>query len=207
MIRVVLIVALSGFLVLFFFLPTVYTAERLTGQIKIEHELNRHYWGERHALQALSLTMDLHGESRAATRLPAQPDPAAATGLESLGARQLEQVAATLLRNPYTAGMDALVLLLLYRLVCLLMLSPIALLFLCACLADGFAIRWVRSKEFRPFNPEIYATAAVMCMLTTLTTLLAFLFPVTFHPFAIIVSPLLISALAGWAVSHYHARG
>lgn len=210
MIRYLLIGTLVLFLLLLFALPAKYGADRLIAQLRIEHELNRAYWGEDFAWQSLALAMSIHAAGLAAAQpaaaaLPGSAPANPAVALDAAG-KQIEATVARLFDNPYTASVGALMTLFAYRMGCFLLALPLALLFVFACMLDGFTLRWVKSRDFRAHNPEIYAAFGTLAVLVVGATLVASLFPITIYPYLLLLPPTLTGIGAGFAIANYHAR-
>lgn len=207
MIRIVFIGTMIAFLGVLFTLPSVFPADRFVQQIRVEHELNSEYWGEGQAVRALAMTFAWRGEERVETGAPMAPGARVATGPMDVFARaRVDDVRVRLFRNQYMSSIDAMMTLLIYRACCLLLVLPVLVVFMSACMADGLVVRWVRSRELRPPNPEVYASFGALGVLVLCGSLIVFLFPLTLHPIALLMSPMLIGGFSSAAVANYHAR-
>ena len=61
-IRVVWTSSLILLLILVLYLPSAHPPERFIAQLSVEHERNRAFWGEEHALRILSRMLELHAD-------------------------------------------------------------------------------------------------------------------------------------------------
>lgn len=207
MIRIVFIGTMIAFLGVLFILPSVFPADRFVQQIRVEHELNSEYWGEGKAVRALAMTFAWRGDERVETEVPAATGARMATGpMDVLAGARFDDVRVRLFRNQYMSSIDAMMTLLIYRACCLLLVLPVLVVFMSACMADGLVVRWVRSRELRPPNPEVYASFGALGVLVLCGSLIVFLFPLTLHPIALLTPPMLIGVFSSGAVANYHAR-
>ena len=69
-IRVVSTISLILLLILVLYLPSAYPPEHFISQLDIEHERNRAFWGEEHALRILSRMLELHTDAKQASPIP-----------------------------------------------------------------------------------------------------------------------------------------
>lgn len=207
MIRIVFIATMVAFLGVLFTLPSVFPADRFMQQIRAEYELNSEYWGDGKAVRALAMTLAWRGEERTDTATPAVTAPRGATNpMDVIARARFDDARVRLFRNQYMTSIDAMMTLLIYRACCLLLVLPVILVFMGACMADGLVVRWARIRELRPPNPEAYASFGALGVFVLCGSLIVFLFPVTLHPFALIAPPMLMGVFIGAAVANYHAR-
>lgn len=208
MIRIVAIATMVLFLCLFFYLPSAYGPDRFLDQIRIEHELNNRICGEDHAIHVLDRAITLHGDIQSNPPIPARFAAApASTQLDAVAAQRLSEASARLLNNQYTRSIDALLTLFLFRLSGLIEWLPLLVGFVVACVIDGFLRRSIKSKQFEPHSAELFSFHMALCVLVTCGSLVLSLFPVTFHPFALIAPPILIGLFGNQGIANFHAHG
>ncbi len=208
MIRITAIATMVLFLCLFFYLPSVYGPERFLDQIHLEHDLNDRYCGEEHALRVLDRAMTLHGEVQSNAPSPVALSAAAASSpVDAVAAKRLSEATARLFNNQYTRSIDALLTLFLFRLSGLIEWFALLVGFVVACVIDGYLRRSIRSKQFEEHSAELFSLNMALAVLIVCGSLVLFLLPVTFHPFALIAPPILVGLFGDQGIANYHAHG
>lgn len=208
MIRVVAIGTMAIFLVVLFYLPSVYQPSRFFDQLRSEHEAIAEHWGEEHALRVLARAIDLHGGVKREPPIPtAYQGGQRGAGAGSVAAHRLSEASARLFDNEYTRSISALLALFFFRLSSMVELLPLAGAFLLACVVDGLVVRRVKSREFRPHSPELFAAHAAMVVLLACGCLVLFLVPLAWHPVAMPVPFMLAGLFVNQAVANFHAKG
>lgn len=208
MIRIAAIATMVLFLCLFFYLPSVYGPERFLDQIHVEHALNDRFCGEAHALRVLDRAITLHGEVQSNSPSPAAVSAAAASSpVETAAAQRLAEAGARLFNNQYTRSIDALVTLFLFRVSGLLEWLALLVGFVVACVIDGFLRRSIKGKQFEQHSAELFSFHMALAALIVLGSLVLFLLPVTFHPFALIAPPVLVGLFGNQSIANYHSHG
>lgn len=207
-IRVVSAVSLVWVLISVLYLPAAHPPHRFLSQLRIEHELNAEFWGGDYALRILARMLDLHEERQQASPLPRPFTEAPTPGqVDVTVAAQIAQMTSRLTGNPYFRSLDALLALATYRFSMFAQWLPYLLVFVLAAVFDGAMRRLVKGKEFLQHNPEMYALYASMAIMVACGTVVAFVVPVTLHPFFLVTVPVWIAIFASLALANYHVRG
>lgn len=208
MIRIVAIATMVLFLCLFFYLPSVYGPDRFLDQIHIEHDLNNRFCGEDHAIHVLDRAMALHGNVQSNPAVsPATGAAQASTQLDAVAAQRLSEASARLFNNQYTRSIDALLTLFFFRLSGLIEWLALLVAFVVACVIDGYLRRSTKSKQFEQHSAELFSFHMALCVLVVCGSLVLFLLPVTFHPFALIAPPILVGLFGNQSIANFHAHG
>lgn len=208
MIRIVAIATMALFLCLFFYLPSVYGPDRFLDQIHVEHALNERFCGEAHALRVLDRAITLHGDVEARSPRPAAASAAPLSSrVDAVAAYRLAEATAQLFNNHYTRSIDALLTLFLFRVAGLIDWLPFLMAFVVACVLDGYLRRSVKSSEFEEHSAEHVGVYWALGTLVVCGSLVLSLLPVTFHPFFLIVPPILVGVFGNQAIANYHGRG
>jgi len=207
-IRVVWIISLMLLLMLVLYLPSAQPPERFVAQLSVEHERNRAFWGEEHALRILSRMLALHTGAKEASPIP---DTFANAGsrrhVDSTTASEMSQMSARLFNNQYFKSIGALFALATYRFSAFVEWLPYLAVFVFAALLDGFIRRIVKSKEFLQHKPELFALHASLVIVIACGTIVAFVLPITIHPLLLGLAPASIAMAGSLAVANYHHRG
>lgn len=206
MIRFVSTVSLLALLMLVLYLPSACPPQRFIDQLRVEANLNNVFWGRDHATRIMARMLDFQSATKNVSPVPSMRDAPAATGVDTAVASEMLQVNHRLFNNPYFRSIDALLILATYRLSALLEWLPVLLVLILANLFDGILLRIVKSKEFIQHSPEVFALNACGAIMTACATVLAFVLPITFHPLALPIVPLVISIFASRAVANFHRR-
>jgi hypothetical protein len=208
MIRIVALTSLAALLVLVLYLPSAYPPDRFLAQVRIEHAINHGVWGHGPALRILDRALAMQSSSRDASPIPTATAAAPAQPpVDAALAAHLSTATARLFGNPYFRSIEALATLGIYRVASLLEWLPVLVVFVAAAFFDGLICRTVKSKEFLHHNPEAFAVYGSFLVLTCCATAIAFILPVTLHPYLIASAPLVVAASGGLAVANFHARG
>src|SRR5437667_12692799 len=97
-IRVVSTISLILLLILVLYLPSAHPPEHFISQLSIEHERNRAFWGEDHALRILSRMLELHTDAKQASPLPSTLVSAERRNqVDSVAASRMSQMSTSLL--------------------------------------------------------------------------------------------------------------
>ena len=207
-IRVVWIISLILLLILVLYLPSAHPPERFIAQLSAEHERNRAFWGEEHALRILSRMLELHADAKQASPIPETLAPAESRSqVRSASASQMSQMSARLFNNQYFKSIGALFALATYRLSAFVEWLPLLSVFALAAFLDGFIRRIVKSKEFLQHKPELFALHASLVIVIACGTIVAFVVPFTVHPLLLGLAPVGTAIVGSLAVANYHYRG
>lgn len=206
MIRFVATTSLVALLVLVLYLPSAYPPERFVEQVRIEHGMNRDFWGVARAAQVLSRTLDFQANTKPASPVPTVADAPMPNAVNAAVTNEMSQVNRRLFNNPYFRSIDALLVLAIYRLAVLLECLPILMVFMVAVVFDGFMLRIVKSKEFLLLSPEAYAVHVCAAIVTACATVIAFVLPVTLPSLALPAVPVALSIFMRGAVANFHRR-
>ena len=207
-IRVVWIISLMLLLMLVLYLPSAHPPDRFIAQLSVEHERNRAFWGEEHALRILSRMLALHTGAKEASPIP---DTFASAGsrsqVDSTAASEMSRMSTRLLNNQYFKSIGALFALATYRFSAFVEWLPYLAVFVFAALLDGFIRRIVKSKEFLQHKPELFALHASLVIVIACGTVVALVLPITIHPLLLGLAPASIAIVGSLAVANYHHRG
>ena len=158
--------------------------------MSVEHERNRAFWGEEHALRILSRMLELHADAKQTSPIPDTLAPAESRSqVDSATASQMSQMSTRLFNNQYFKSIGALFALATYRFSAFVEWLPYLSVFVLAAFLDGFIRRIVKSKEFLQHNPELFALHASLVILIICGTVVAFVLPVTVHPLLLALVP------------------
>jgi len=206
-IRAVAVVSLLCLLVLVLYLPSAHPPERFLAQLRTEHQATVTFWGEAPALRILSRALGMQDVARQATPVPSAVDAPLTSAVTGAVAQEMVSVNQRLFNNAYFRSIDALVLLAAFRLSTLLEWLPWLAAFALAVLADGWIARLIKSKEFRPHDPELFALYACLAIVVACATVVGFVVPMTLHPIVLPGVPIAISVLLSRAVGSFRRRG
>jgi hypothetical protein len=207
-IRVVWILSLMLLLMLVLYLPSAHPPEQFIAQLSVEHERNRAFWGEEHALRILSRMLALHTGAKEASPIP---DTFASAGsrsqIDSTTASEMSRMSTRLFNNQYFKSIGALFALATYRFSAFVEWLPYLAVFVFTALLDGFIRRIVKSKEFLQHKPELFALHASLVIVIVCGTVVALVLPITIHPLLFGLAPASIAIVGSLAVANYHHRG
>ena len=207
-IRLVSAVSMILLLILVLYLPSAHPPERFITQLSVEHERNRAFWGEEHALRILSRMLQLHADAKQTSPIPDTLAPAESRSqVDSVAASQMSQMSVRLFNNQYFKSIGALFALAAYRFSAFVEWLPYVSVFVLAAFLDGFIRRIVKSKEFLQHKPELFALHASLVILIACGTVVAFVVPITVHPLLLGLVPASIGIFGSLAVANYHHRG
>ena len=207
-IRVVWIISLMLLLMLVLYLPSAHPPERFIAQLSVEHERNRAFWGEEHALRILSRMLALHTGAKEASPIPDTFASASSRSqVDSTAASEMSRMSTRLFNNQYFKSIGALFALATYRLSAFVEWLPYLAVFVFAALLDGFIRRIVKSKEFLQHKPELFALHASLVIVIACGTIIAFVLPITVHPLLLGLAPVSVAIVGSLAVANYHHRG
>lgn len=206
MIRFVSTASLAALLALMLYLPSATPPERFLDQLRAEHALTAEVLGGDHATRILARMLDWQATAQQATPDPSAADALAPTQVDLAVARQMADLNQRLFGNRYFRSIDTLLVLATYRLSVLIEWLPAELVFILAAMFDGFLVRIVKSKEFHQHDPEMFALHVCAAVMTTCTTVLALVLPVTLHPLVFSVVPIAIGGFVSRALADFHRR-
>ena len=188
MIRVIAVAALTLLLVFVLYLPAANPPERFLQQIRIEHDLNAAVWGEARAELILDRALAMNNALSSASPVPTTAQAPLTDQMAEAVAQEMARVNQRFFGNAYFRSIDTLLLLGTFRLAGLFEWLPMQALAILAVVIDGFIVRILRSKEFKPHDPEWFALHASALVLLACASIVAFVVPLT-------ISPLLVAAL------------
>ena len=204
MIRIISIAALTALLVFVLYLPAAHPPERFLAQIRTEHALNIAFWGDRQAVRILERMLSTNATAASASPVPRPSQAPAADRVDQAVATEMELVNRRFFGNAYFRSIDALLLLATFRLACLLDWFPVEAGLLLALIADGLFVRILRSKEFKPHDPEWFALHASVFVLLVCSSIVAFVIPLTMTPALLAGLPLGGAFFLSRMVSNFH---
>lgn len=207
MIRAVAILSLVILLILVLYVPSAHPPERFLAQLRDEHQIAIGYWGLQPATHMLVRAVRMQEETATVTPIPAARDAPSTSAVNGAVLLEMTSVNQRLFNNPYFRSVDALLLLASYRLSTLLEWLPLLAAFVMATIADGGFARFIKAKEFRQHDPEMFALYASLGIVMLCATVIGFVWPTRPHPLLLPCSPLVIGALVGRALGCFHRRG
>jgi hypothetical protein len=207
MIRAVAILSLLILLILVLYVPSAHPPERFLALMRNEHQIATGYWGLQPATHILDRTVRMQEATANVTPIPAAKDAPSASAVNGAMLLEMTSVNQRLFNNPYFRSVDALLLLASYRLSTLLEWLPLLAAFVMAAIADGGFARFIKAKEFRQHDPEMFAWYASLGIVVLCATVIGFVWPMRLHPLLLPCAPLVIGALVGRAMGCFHLRG
>lgn len=206
MIRAIAVVSLVGLLILVLYVPSSHPPEMFIKQLRAEYKTAADFWGEDAAMRMLSRAMRAQDSARQITPVPSSQYAVPANAVNNAVSREMASVNERLFNNAYFRSIDALLLLASFRFALMCEWLPWLVVFMAAAVMDGSFVRLVKSKELLHHDPEMFALYVCTTMLLGCGTILAFVWPISLHPFLVPCVPLAIGALLGLAVQHFHRR-
>ena len=207
MIRMISVAALTLLLVFVLYLPAVHPPERFVAQVRREHLLQIAFWGVDRADRILARALSTVEEVRAVSPVP---DPVQAPRSDRMAqavSQEMDRVNERFFANRYFRSINALVFLAAYRVHALLAWWPAEAFIGGTLLADGLFVRAIRSREFKPHDPERFALHACACILVACAAIIAFVVPVAVTPATLGLLVPIASAFAGRAIANFHNTG
>jgi len=198
-------IALAITILFVLYLPAANPPERFLDQVRAEHDLNGAFWGTDDAMRILERAMVLHsrqGDLTPAAFSAAQPAPT--NPLTEAVSRQMSDVTVRLFRSSYFQGVDAIVFLATYRASSLIQWLPFVAIFVLIACFDGYVVRLIRSKQFQEHSPAYFGLFSIGAILTFALTVVILVLPVSLHPVAFGIAPMLVGILTAHAISHFH---
>lgn len=141
------------------------------------------------------------------TPIPAAKDAPSTSAVNGAVLLEMTSVNQRLFNNPYFRSVDALLLLASYRLSTLLEWLPLLAAFVMAAIADGGFARFIKAKEFRQHDPEMFAWYASLGIVVLCATVIGFVLPMRLHPLLLPCAPLVAGTLVSRALGCFHLRG
>lgn len=207
MIRWVAIVSLTALLVLVLYLPSAYPPAHFVARLRAEHEQLASVWSESHAERVLTRTLSAQESAKAGSPVPNQNQAPDTSGVNSAVAQEMSAVNARLFGNPYFRSIDSLLVLASYRFFALVEWLPWMMVFCCAALFDGMALRAVKAKQFAHHDPEFFALYACGAIMVACATVVAMVLPFALPMFVLPGSLVTLAMLVAGALSNFHRRG
>lgn len=207
MIRAVAILSLVVLLILVLYVPSAHPPERFLAQLRDEHQIATRYWGLQSAAHMLDRAVRMQEATANVTPIPAAKDAPSTSAVNGAVLLEMTSVNQRLFNNTYFRSVDALLLLASYRLSTLLEWLPILSAFVIAAIADGGFARFIKAKEFRQHDPEMFALYASLGIVVLCASVIGFVWPMRLHPLLLPCAPLVVGALTGRALGCFHRRG
>jgi len=160
MIRIITVAALTLLLVFVLYLPAANPPERFLAQIRREHTINASFWGETRAELILDRALTMNQALSAASPVPSTAQAPQTDHMAQAVAQEMERVNQRFFGNTYFRSIDSLLLLATFRLAALFEWLPVQAFVVLAIVIDGLIVRILRSKEFKPHDPEWFALHA-----------------------------------------------
>lgn len=207
MIRAVAVLSLVILLTLVLYVPSAHPPERFLAQLRGEHQIATGYWGLQPATHMLDRAVRMQEATANVTPIPAAKDAPSTSAVNGAVLLEMTSVNQRLFNNPYFRSVDALLLLASYRLSTLLEWLPLLAVFVMAAIADGGFARFIKAKEFRQHDPEMFALYASLGIVVVCAMVIGFVWPMRLHPLLLPCAPLVIGVLVGRALGCFHLRG
>jgi len=207
MIRVIAVAALTLLLVAVLYLPAANPPERFLKQIRIEHDLNADVWSEARAERILDRAMAMNGALSSVSPVPTTAQAPHTDRMAEAVAREMARVNQRFFGNAYFRSIDTLLLLGTFRLAGLFEWLPVQAFAILAVVVDGFIVRILRSKEFKPHDPEWFALHASALVLLACASIVTFVVPLTISPLLVAALPVAGGFFFSRVVANFHRRG
>lgn len=207
MIRVISIAALTLLLVFVLYLPAANPPERFLAQIRYEHDLHAAFWGNARAELIMERTLAMNNALSSASPVPNANHAPRTDHMGKAVAQEMERVNQRFFGNVYFRSIDTLLLLATYRLAALFEWLPVQAFVILAIVIDGFIVRILRSKEFKPHDPEWFALHASAFVLLACASIVAFVVPTTIAPMLLAALPVGGALFFSRVVANFHRRG
>ncbi|MCL1961970.1 MAG: DUF4400 domain-containing protein [Desulfovibrionaceae bacterium] len=204
MIRAIAIAALTLLLVFVPYLPAANPPGRFLAQVRIEHGLQTRLWGEDRAERIMERALAMNGALSSASPIPSDSQAPDTGRMKQAAAREMEQVNLRFFGNAYFRAIDALLFLATYRLAALMEWLPVEGFVMLALIADGLITRILRSKEFKPHDPEWFALHTSAFILLVCASIVAFTVPVSIFPSVLAGLPVAGVFFIGRAAASFH---
>jgi len=207
MIRVISIAALTLLLVFVLYLPAANPPDRFMAQIRNEHGLNAAFWGEARAELILERTLAMNKALSGASPVPNATQAPQTDRMAEAVAQEMARVNQRFFGNAYFRSIDSLLLLATFRLAALYEWLPVQAFVILALVIDGLIVRILRSKEFKPHDPEWFALHASAFVLLACISVVAFVVPLTIAPPLLALVPVTGSFFLSRVIANFHRRG
>ena len=207
MIRVITVAALTLLLIFVLYLPAANPPERFLAQIRIEHDLNASVWGEARAELILDRMLAMNRILSAASPVPTKDQAPRTDRMTEAVAQEMARVNQRFFGNAYFRSIDTLLLLATFRLAALYEWLPVQAFVILAIVVDGFIVRILRSKEFKPHDPEWFALHAIAFVLLASASVVAFVVPLAISPLLLAMLPVTGAFFFSRVVANFHRRG
>lgn len=207
MIRAVAILSLLILLILVLYVPSAHPPERFLALLRDEHRIAVEYWSPQPAERMLDRAVRMQEATANVTPIPATKDAPSTSAVNGAVLLEMTSVNQRLFNNPYFRSVDALLLLASYRLSTLLEWLPLLAAFVMAAIADGGFARFIKAKEFRQHDPEMFAWYASLGIIMLCATVIGFVLPMRLHPLLLPCAPLVVGVVVSRALGCFHLRG
>jgi hypothetical protein len=207
MIRIIAVAALTLLLIFVLYLPAANPPERFLSQIHSEHEFNTAMWGEARAVLILERTLSMNRALSAASPVPTSAQAPGTDRMAEAVAQEMARVNQRFFGNTYFRSIDAQLLLSTYRLAALIEWLPLQAFVIIATVIDGFVVRILRAKQFKPHDPEWFALHASAFVLLACASIVAFVTPITIAPVLLAMLPLSGAFFLSRVVANFHRHG
>lgn len=204
MARIIAVAVATLLTILVLYLPSAHPPSRFIEQITSEHGMNQAFWGERGASRILERMFSMQAETGAVAPAVAAPLPPQPADVNAAVLNEVARLTDRLFGSDYVRGIDALLLLAMYRLASLIEWLPILFLFAGIAWFDGLMMRRVRSHEFVGHDPRLFGVLRISMILVMGITIVWFVVPVTVHPLALGSAPATAIILGALAIANFH---
>ncbi|MGQ0597175.1 DUF4400 domain-containing protein [Aquabacterium sp.] len=207
MIRFVAIASLTAVLLIVLYLPSTHPPIYFMALLRQEHELNMHFWGDRHGLAIMEHMLNMQDSYAESSPLPQQSATPTPNGANQAVANEMSKVGERLFNSPYFRSIDTLFALALYRLATLWEGLKDLWIIGIAVVVDSFFVRAIKAKEWRHHNPEMFALYASGSIITACGLFIALVLPTIIKPYVWVGSAFMLWLFASRAVVHFHKTG
>lgn len=208
MIRYVWIASLLAVLCIVLYVPSAVPAERFLQVVRAEHAMNEQVWGAAVSNRVLARMLDLQqSTSPVSSPPPATVQLGQRPAVNAAMADGVSQMSKRLFDNAYFRSIDALFVLVSYRVSAMIEMLPVLVVFGIICMADGCAVRLVRAREFVAHKAEVYGASAIVGVLCFCGAVLVSFLPFAVEPKFVLAALLAMLFVFSRAVANYHSIG
>lgn len=203
MIRGIAVLSSLCLLVLVFYLPSVYPAQRFATQLLHDRSALNASWHPQAAVNVLQRYWRWKLVPLATAHTTHDPGPSSAAENPELK-KTLSEVRTRVMGNPYFGSFRAMLDLAVYRWATLLEWLPLVLAPGVAMIVDGGVTRKIQAHGFTAHNPEALALATVSLILTLTLQAAATVVPLTLHPWLLPGCQMITFLSLARMLAHYH---
>lgn len=205
MIRAVLVAVLLAVMCIVLYVPSTMPAERFMELLRQEHASNREAWGAQAADRTLARMLDTSQWVRQAAA-PAPPAVQAGqhSRVDQPVVASFEAMSNRLFRNEYFRSIDALLLVVIYRLSQLVELAPLLLCLFVLGTIDALAVRKARMRQLEGKSAEVFAVQVIAAIVTLAAACVAVFLPMQLPAWLLSSCTIVATFALTRSVASYH---